>query len=66
MNNRKKCKERLEKLADDIQQYNSVRMKEIKAKKKRLNKLQRNKPQKFLSISVQFHLHLLNSCTLLY
>lgn len=52
MNNRKICKENVEKLADDIEQYNSVKRKEIKAKNKRLNKLKRNKLQKFLSISV--------------
>lgn len=38
MNNRKKCKERIENLVDDIEQYNAVKVKEIKAKKKRLNK----------------------------
>lgn len=52
MNYKTKCKERIEKLADDIEQDNAVKIKEIKANKKRLNKLKRNKPQKFLSISV--------------
>lgn len=35
MNCNAKCKERVEKLADDIEQYNAVKIKETKAKRKR-------------------------------